>query len=98
MKITRYKDQYIDLNGHNWIGVHEIHQNRVLLHIGCECGQDDLLVVEDNELYGPDDFGVVLQVVIGYDDNQVPYCTIDLTGPHLASIRRMEENEGLTLQ
>ena len=101
MKVfTRYTDQYVDINGHNWIGVHAINpeNNQIMLHTGCDCGTTQVDVVECGTLMGPDEFGVTMRFDLGEDDVGKPYCTMTFTGELTEAMRRMEEKEGQRLQ
>ena len=98
-KFTLYAGQYIDVNGHNFVGLNAINrdENSILLHQGCSCWEGAYVVAECDEAMGPDDFGVTARFEIGVDDDNVAYCTMTFEGPTTESMRRMEE-EGVTYQ
>jgi hypothetical protein len=98
MKITRYTDQYLSINGVFFLGIHAIQDDRVLLHFGCP-ESSDVCTVVSGEKYSTDKYGLSFMVDVDTDGNGDPICTIHFEGENIQSIVRMEEIEdGAKLQ
>ena len=73
-KITRYPGEYVDI-GHWFVGVQEIMEDRVLLHLGCE-HQDTVVTVTSGEAYKSPEGDTLLIAVVGEDSSGKPCCTL----------------------